>query len=86
MNWSVEQRRLLDAMGYELFVCAPAADEHPRTTPMPVTTVDRLFQALARAAGGADLSALDVDLDALRRDPARKRVLWPRLRALLRRD
>jgi hypothetical protein len=40
--------------------------------------------ALRRAAGGGDVSALVDDLDRLRRDPAAKRALWPRLRALRR--
>jgi hypothetical protein len=40
--------------------------------------------ALRRAAGGGDVSALVDDLERLRRDPAAKRALWPRLRALRR--
>jgi hypothetical protein len=44
----------------------------------------KLLAALRLAAGGRDPLALAGDLDALRRDPARKRELWPRLRALRR--
>lgn len=40
--------------------------------------------ALRRAAGGGDVSALVDDLERLRRDPAAKRALWPRLRAMRR--
>jgi hypothetical protein len=43
-----------------------------------------LHSALRRAAGGADLASLSVDLARLRREPALKRALWPRLRALRR--
>lgn len=56
---------------------------------------DRLQAALLRAAGGVDLATLvaalgatDVDaagIGRLRGDPAAKRALWPRLRALRRR-
>ena len=49
----------------------------------PASTA-RLLEALRRAANGADPSALVDDLDRLRRDPALKRALWPRLRALRR--
>jgi hypothetical protein len=41
-----------------------------------------LAAAIARAANGRDQSALALDLDKLRREPALKRALWPRLRAL----
>jgi hypothetical protein len=43
-----------------------------------------LLAALSRAAGGRDLGALALDLERLRREPALKRALWPRLRALRR--
>jgi hypothetical protein len=49
-----------------------------------VAPTDKLLAALRLAAGGRDPLALAGDLDALRRDPARKRELWPRLRALRR--
>jgi hypothetical protein len=45
---------------------------------------ERLREALRRAAGGSDVSALIEDLERLRREPALKRALWPRLRALRR--
>lgn len=43
-----------------------------------------LAHALWRAAGGGDLAGLVDDLARLRREPALKRALWPRLRTLRR--
>lgn len=43
-----------------------------------------LLRALRRAAGERDVSGLIEDLERLRREPALKRALWPRLRALRR--
>lgn len=61
---------------------APAASSAPAAA---ATTAGKLLAALRLAAGGHDPIALAGDLDGLRRDPARKRALWPRLRALRRR-
>lgn len=100
MNWSAEQRRLLDALGYEVLAHGRAAPAPPqraesagRPAPAPAAPSPRsggdiparLLEALRRAANGADPGALVDDLDALRRDPLLKRALWPRLRALRRR-
>ena len=105
MNWSAEQRRLLDALGYEVLahgrampVAArgAAADVAPSPRPTrpapPVApgapaagaSSQPLMAARRRAATGADPRPLVEDLDVLRRDPLRKRALWPRLRALRR--
>jgi hypothetical protein len=46
------------------------------------SSVAVLAAAISRAADGRDLSALALDLNRLRREPALKRALWPRLRAL----
>jgi hypothetical protein len=68
-----------------------ARDERPapRPTARPAQAArapaDRLLQALLRAAGGADearVTEVVGDLAALRGNPAAKRALWPRLRAL----
>ena len=97
MNWSAEQQRLLDAMGYQLMVMA-AVGEAPRAGVAPVVPsipgaaalaadVGRfpdLERALRRAAGDRDVSGLIDDLERLRREPALKRALWPRLRTLRR--
>ena len=109
MNWSQDQRRLLQALGHELLVHgvvwprpaptpataapapasrrAPPAPSSPGPSAperSPTSSPARLLEALRRAAGGAEVSALVGDLEGLRRDPALKRALWPRLRALRR--
>lgn len=53
-------------------VGAPGQDHH------------KLADAIRRAAGGSDVSALIADIGRLRSEPALKRALWPRLRALRR--
>jgi hypothetical protein len=99
MSWSAHQRRLLDALGYELLVpgrvgaSVPAREAAANDAPAGASVAARaavagtpgaspLLDALRRAAGGADPSSLIGDLNQLRRDPAGKRALWPRLRAL----
>ena len=97
MSWSAHQRQLLEALGYELLEpgrvgaipAVPAApirvaEAGPKAAPAAANDVSRLLEALRRAAGGADPVALAGDLARLRRDPAAKRALWPRLRALRR--
>jgi hypothetical protein len=64
--------------------------EQSRLTAAPVSgsaagaAESRLAAAIARAAGGRDVSALALDLQRLRLEPALKRALWPQLRALRR--
>ena len=79
MSWSAEQLRMLRAMGHEPMLLALAGAPAP-TNDAPGVSV--LAAAIARAANGRDLSALALDLEKLRREPALKRALWPRLRAL----
>ena len=99
MSWNAEQLRLLRALGHEPMRLATAADfqsgpagaapgrdegapenqSRPKAAPTGL-----LLAAIARAAGGRDLAALALDLERLRREPALKRALWPRLRALRR--
>lgn len=87
MPWNSEQQRLLQAMGYTLYVRPPV---HVATTPaVAVATTAapdyrRLLQSLQLALPGRDISALVADLGALRRDAGSKRALWPTLRALRR--
>lgn len=50
----------------------------------PAGNVNKLLAALQQAALGQDVSALVEDLAALRRDPLKKRALWPQLRTLRR--
>ena len=61
---------------------APAPPPRPKDAPANDGAL--LLSAIARAAGGRDLAALALDLERLRREPALKRALWPRLRALRR--
>lgn len=96
MSWSPDQQRLLGAMGYTLYQRgAPGPATMPSRVEAPVTiapparvaasgSVDKLLAALQRAAPGRDIAALAGDVEALRRDPLKKRALWPRLRALRR--
>lgn len=67
---------------------APAVTDAPAPS-APAAADRRLHRALLRATGQRTtraaeqaLAGLDVDLAALRGDPAAKRALWPRLRAL----
>ena len=62
----------------------PGDDRSSRPNPAPANDGARLLAQIARAAGGRDLAALALDLERLRREPALKRALWPRLRALRR--
>jgi hypothetical protein len=88
VSWSAGQLRILRAMGHEPMrlapVGAPAETPSRPTAASTTSTAGALAAAIARAAGGRDLSALALDLDKLRREPALKRALWPRLRALRR--
>ena len=66
--------------------CAIGFEEQSRLKAAPTSsgTNSGLAAAILRAAGGRDLSALAIDFERLRREPALKRALWPRLRALRR--
>ena len=65
-----------------------AAKAAPTTAPSTRVAAsqmhEKLQEALRRAAGGNDISALVDDIEKLRAQPALKRALWPRLRALRR--
>lgn len=50
----------------------------------PTVMGNKLVEAIRRAAGGSDVSTLIDDIGRLRNEPALKRALWPRLRALRR--
>lgn len=79
--WDPWQREVLEAMGHRVYARAP--------DPRDVVPDDPLAHALLRAAGrSADSEGAAAllrglpPLAALRADPAAKRALWPRLRAL----
>jgi hypothetical protein len=88
-TWSAEQQRCLGALGYTLYRPVAAA-----TAPHDAANArdDRLVRSLLRAAGVQAAVVADAaswlrdcgvpPIDQLRRDPAAKRALWPRLRAL----
>lgn len=66
----------------------PTAAVPSRAAPTPAAPPPArpgaLLEALRRAAGGRDIADLVADIERLRREPALKRALWPRLRALRR--
>jgi hypothetical protein len=83
MNWDPFQREVLAELGHRLFRVrgneARALRESVES-PASAATVDPLWRALVRAAGTDALP--QIELASLRRDPAAKRALWPRLRTL----
>ena len=97
MSWSQQQLRILRELGHEPMRLATVgeasgrdagvreaqAQSRPQAAPAGAGLA-ALEAALLRAAGGRDVSALVLDLERLRREPALKRALWPRLRALRR--
>ncbi|HEY4528829.1 MAG TPA: hypothetical protein VIG97_00660 [Luteimonas sp.] len=83
LAWDPWQQEVLEAMGHRVYARAPRAAD--------IVPDDPLAHALLRAAGRGpesdDAAALLKQLpslDVLRGDPAAKRALWPRLRALRR--
>ncbi|CAN5180594.1 hypothetical protein BH11PSE14_BH11PSE14_04760 [soil metagenome] len=87
MSWSAEQHRLLAGMGLQPMRergTEPEPARRAQETRPPVVKPAALLDALHRAAGGGDISGLVADLERLRGEPALKRALWPRLRALRR--
>ena len=74
--WDDVQREILAALGHEPLVLAPLPED---------ALLQALLRAAARDAGSPDLPAVLRTLPptaGLRRDPAAKRALWPRLRRL----
>ena len=82
MNWDRFQREALSELGHRLYRLRAGEGEAAGRAagPASVSAGDPLWLALVRAAGTDALP--QVALDVLRRDPAAKRELWPRLRAL----
>lgn len=83
LAWDPWQREVLEAMGHRVYARAPRAAD--------IVPDDPLAHALLRAAGRGPESADAAELlrglpplATLRADPAAKRALWPRLRALRR--
>ena len=86
MMWDVVQRRALQAMGLSLHALRDHPVDDGSATPVTPLAADALRVALCRAAGIADAAALSQvgEWQALCGNPAGKRALWPRLRALRR--
>jgi hypothetical protein len=93
--WSNEQKRCLDALGYTMYryaTVSKADGTQQMATSTAATARDPLLLGLLRAAH-CDLARITdpgdwlrtqqiQSLTQLRNDPAAKRALWPRLRAL----
>lgn len=80
MSWDGLQRETLEALGYSLWQrIDPQAVELP-DDPL----LDALLQAAGRDRNSADAGSLYRSWPPLAqlRDPAAKRALWPRLRAM----
>lgn len=92
MSWDGFQREVLDALGHTLYRRVDAETPPPFAVvpaAADTTTMTPLQRAVLRAAGRGDpfdsaLQPLLAAAQALRADPAAKRALWPRLRALRR--
>ena len=86
-TWSDQQRRCLDALGYVLYrpVAAAAPHDDAETPLMRALLLAARLDPAAIADAGGWLRVQQVpSLAQLRNDPAAKRALWPRLRALRR--
>ncbi len=88
--WSAQQQSMLNVMGYTLYVrpqARPIKTVEPAFTPQNIGATtppdSTLFAAIMQAAKGRDISALGIDVDALRTSPHAKRALWPQLRKLM---
>jgi hypothetical protein len=81
--WDPWQREVLEAMGHRVYARAPRPEDVVPNDPL----AHALLRAARRDAGSDGAAALLRDLPplaTLRADPAAKRALWPRLRALRR--
>lgn len=80
---------MLNAMGYTLYARPSVQTISVKTDISNITTASSvahdsaLFKAVMKAAQGKDISALDIDMNALRTSPHAKRALWPALRRVI---
>ena len=89
MNFDPWQREVLEALGHTVYRLAPMESSAAAQAQKPASVEDALLRALLRAAAH-DVEADDAGALArtwpptaqLRGNPAAKRALWPRLRAL----
>ena len=85
--WSEEQRRCLDALGYTLYrpIAVTVVHDDAETSLMRALLLAACLDPTTIADAIGWLRAQQVpSLTQLRNDPAAKRALWPRLRALRR--
>jgi len=85
--WSDEQRRCLHALGYTLYwpVAATVLHDDAETPLMRALLLAARLDPAVAVDNANWLRAQQVpSLTQLRNDPAAKRALWPRLRALRR--
>lgn len=81
MTWDAVQREVLEALGHTLY--CRTVPEQARIPDDPLLRA--LLRAASRTGEDAEVPALVRDwppTTRLRGDPAAKRALWPRLRAL----
>ena len=81
--WDPWQREVLEAMGHRVYARAPRPEDVVPDEPL----AHALLRAAGRSAASEDAATLLRGLPplaTLRADPAAKRALWPRLRALRR--
>jgi hypothetical protein len=86
--WSVQQQTMLNAMGYTLYARPSALPPKKLDEALPAlarhaSADSALFKAVLKAAQGKDISALGIDMNALRSSPHAKRALWPALRRII---
>lgn len=82
VSWDRVQREILDALGYTLWRRTGAEEGELPDSPL----LDALLRAAGRGRESPDAATLWRSWPPLAqlRDPAAKRALWPRLRALRR--
>lgn len=92
MSWDALQHEVLDALGHTVYRLA-GAEASPSSEALQIApgavAMTSLQRAVLRAADRRDpsdsaLQPLLAAAQTLRADPAAKRALWPRLRALRR--
>jgi DNA polymerase III psi subunit len=88
VNFDPWQREVLEALGHTVYRLAPAESSVAAQVQKSAPVEDALLRALLRAAA-RDVVTEDAvavlhasPLASLRGNPAAKRALWPRLRAL----
>lgn len=87
MSWDALQREVLDALGHVVYRVAGSAvapEQAANSDSIAMTPLQRAVLRASGLRGPADPAwpPLLAAVQGLRSDPAAKRALWPRLRAL----